>query len=355
MLADMLRMGHSIFMRRLPPFVYGAARLYGPPVFIYHRIDPRLFEEDLKYLTANDYVFLDDMHLRAVLQGEEPFTGREAALTFDDGYDDLLDTIEPLLRSYGAVATAFIAPGLIGHPGYLGWEDLRRLSLSGTVGIGAHSYRHAKIFVSGILEQFYVPADIREETVVLCNGLDTFLSLDGRYGRPLYHAASRLCDSPRYLEDERLTALCVECAAATGAQPGSEAWMQELYSLCRSYKKSYGDGGRLETPREQEEAVAAELIRARSVLEEKLDRRVASLCLPWNEGGELVRRLCPPAGYNACFAGYMHGNRSNSAGTDPYSICRLSGDFVRTLPGRGRVGLVSILAGKAGRRLCTAV
>lgn len=350
MLVDILRMGHSILLQKLPPFVYGASELYGPPVFIYHRVDPASFERDLKYLTSNGYLFLNDVCLQAAIQGDYPFTGREVALTFDDGYDDLLQIVAPLLRFYGAVATVFIAPGFIGSPGYLNWDDLYRLSLSGVVSIGAHSYRHAKIFVSDILEQFYVPDDAVEETIVLCNGCDTLLSVDGRYGRPLYRASSRLGDRPRYLEDEQLTALCVKRAAEITSQPGGEAWMRDLYSLCRLCKNRYG-GGRLETLQEQESAVYEELVYAKEVLEVKLKHRISSLCLPWNEGGELVRRLCRSAGYDACFAGYIDGNKSNAPGTDPYAVCRLSGDFIRTLPGRERAGLASILAGKMGRRL----
>ena len=350
MLVDILKTSRSILLQKLPSFVYGAPELYGPPVFIYHRIDPASFERDLKYLTDNGYLFLNDVCLQAIIQGDYPFTGREVALTFDDGYDDLLQVATPLLRSYGAVATAFIVPGLIGYPGYLNWEDLYRLSLSGVISIGAHSYRHAKIFVSDILEQFYVPDDAVEEIIVRCNGCDTLLSVDGRYGRPLYRTSSRLGDRPRYLEDEQLTALCVERTAEITSLPGSEAWMRELYSLCRLYKNRYG-GGRLETSQEQESAVHEELAYAKEVLETKLKHRIISLRLPWNEGGELVRRLCRPAGYDLCFAGYIDGNKSNAPGTDPYAICRLSGDFVRTLPGRERVGLASVLAGKIGRRL----
>jgi peptidoglycan/xylan/chitin deacetylase (PgdA/CDA1 family) len=70
-----------------------------------------------------------------------------AALTFDDGLVDNLETLVPLLREEGAPATVFVVSGWLGEP-YPPAEWTRIVTrdelheLSESVEIGAHSTRH---------------------------------------------------------------------------------------------------------------------------------------------------------------------------------------------------------------------
>jgi peptidoglycan/xylan/chitin deacetylase (PgdA/CDA1 family) len=71
-----------------------------------------------------------------------------AALTFDDGLVDNLETLVPLLAEEGAPATVFVVSGWLGKPYPWGdWarivteEELRELAANG-VEIGAHSRNH---------------------------------------------------------------------------------------------------------------------------------------------------------------------------------------------------------------------
>lgn len=74
-----------------------------------------------------------------------------AALTFDDGLVDNLETLVPLLAEVGAPATVFVVSGWLGgaHPAAT-WtrivtaEELRALRAAG-VEIGAHSVTHADL------------------------------------------------------------------------------------------------------------------------------------------------------------------------------------------------------------------
>lgn len=84
----------------------------------------------------------------AAAAGETGDADGLAALTFDDGLVDNLDTLVPLLRELDAPATVFVVSGWLGspHPAaswtrILDARELRELHASG-VEIGAHSATH---------------------------------------------------------------------------------------------------------------------------------------------------------------------------------------------------------------------
>jgi peptidoglycan/xylan/chitin deacetylase (PgdA/CDA1 family) len=74
-----------------------------------------------------------------------------AALSFDDGMDNNLSVLAPLLREYGLPATVFVTTGLMGRPNpwldprsgsrMLTADELRELAGAG-VEIGAHTVTH---------------------------------------------------------------------------------------------------------------------------------------------------------------------------------------------------------------------
>jgi peptidoglycan/xylan/chitin deacetylase (PgdA/CDA1 family) len=73
--------------------------------------------------------------------------GGVAALTFDDGLVDNLETLVPILEAEGAAATVFVVSGWLGRPyPHAGWtrivtEDELR-DLAAAVEIGAHTVTH---------------------------------------------------------------------------------------------------------------------------------------------------------------------------------------------------------------------
>ena len=76
-----------------------------------------------------------------------------AALTFDDGFADNLETLAPLLREVDAPATVFVVSGWLGRPHpsvpwtrILTAEELRELG-EAEVEIGGHSATHADLSV----------------------------------------------------------------------------------------------------------------------------------------------------------------------------------------------------------------
>ena len=127
----------------------------GLRVLGYHSISPLSHE-----LALPPDVFRSQMAALAAsalqpvaLAGELPeaSAGRQIAVTFDDGYRDLLD-VAPLLERLKIPATVFVCSGVLDgeasftwyreQPPLVTWDDLRRLLERGWITVGAHTRTH---------------------------------------------------------------------------------------------------------------------------------------------------------------------------------------------------------------------
>lgn len=133
-----------------------------PPVYYYHRVGPFRSGAPLK-LNVDPAAFRE--HMGVIARHAKPVTldallegaaSGAAAVTFDDGYRDLLDHALPVLRELRIPATFFIVSGGVGAtdswnevPGVpneplLSWDDLKRILDEGHA-IGSHSATHARM------------------------------------------------------------------------------------------------------------------------------------------------------------------------------------------------------------------
>jgi peptidoglycan/xylan/chitin deacetylase (PgdA/CDA1 family) len=125
-------------------------------VLMYHSIDtsgwklsvsPRLFERQIQYLAEKNLgASLADAVLYA--KGEKSLS-RAVAVTFDDGYRDLLTTVLPILEKYQIPATVFVPSDLSVHTDpdgrvRLTREELQMLAQQPLVTIGSHAETHRK-------------------------------------------------------------------------------------------------------------------------------------------------------------------------------------------------------------------
>lgn len=123
-------------------------------IFMYHHVSPTIapgpyaraltvppaeFEQQLSWLRSRGCVTTTVEQV--VADASKPRRNCEAALTFDDGYDDAVRFALPLLRRYGARATFYITTGYVGQPGHVSRAALARLLQAG-MEIGAHSVHH---------------------------------------------------------------------------------------------------------------------------------------------------------------------------------------------------------------------
>ena len=82
-------------------------------------VTPAAFERQLRRLHDRGY--------RGVTFGEiveRPAQGRRVAVTFDDGYQSVLELAQPILSALGYVATVFVPTALVGLPGPMAWPGI---------------------------------------------------------------------------------------------------------------------------------------------------------------------------------------------------------------------------------------
>lgn len=90
---------------------------------------------------------------------------------------------------------------------------------------------------------------------------------------------------------------------------------------------------------------------AKRVIEEKLSKTVRHLAFPRYDGtDEAVNTACK-IGYRGFWRGTLPHRRDNPPGASPAHIVRISGEFLRRLPGTGRIGLGEILRNRVWKRM----
>ncbi|MFA6476205.1 MAG: polysaccharide deacetylase family protein [Candidatus Paceibacterota bacterium] len=140
------------------------------PILLYHRIttpiqdpimlcvSPERFESHLIFLKKNyEVIPLRELSKRLI---DSKIKGNEAAITFDDGYQDNLSNALPLLEKYNIPATIFITTGHIGEKANFAWDkkysendravflnetEIKILSNHPLIEIGAHTVNHPSL------------------------------------------------------------------------------------------------------------------------------------------------------------------------------------------------------------------
>jgi hypothetical protein len=97
-----------------------------------------------------------------------------------------------------------------------------------------------------------------------------------------------------------------------------------------------------------------DLLASRRTLEQRLPgARVDQLAFPMYLGTQASVESARRLDFTACYWGLIPGRPLNRKGDSPFFVSRLSGEFLRRLPGRGRSSLRD-LAGERIRRIRTA-
>jgi hypothetical protein len=83
------------------------------PVFMFHTVQPEIFEQQLQHLSRNGYRTIDTEEFYLFLTGRMRLTGPSIMITFDDGERSLYRVAFPLLKKYGMKAVNFIVTGRV--------------------------------------------------------------------------------------------------------------------------------------------------------------------------------------------------------------------------------------------------
>lgn len=104
-------------------------------------ISPQKFAEHLAYLHEHHQVVALDALVNALKSGQS-LPDKAVAITFDDGYRNILENAHPMLMEYEMPYTIFINPGTIGtQKGQLSWDEVKKMSEEGVL-FANHTMQH---------------------------------------------------------------------------------------------------------------------------------------------------------------------------------------------------------------------
>ncbi len=107
----------------------------------FYRIELSELEQLLSELRKLGYQTISSREFYAWRQGHGTLPERTVVLTFDDGHASHFELVAPLLVRYHFAGTFFVTTGYIGKPGYVTWDQLRKLRFLG-MEIGSHGATH---------------------------------------------------------------------------------------------------------------------------------------------------------------------------------------------------------------------
>jgi hypothetical protein len=227
------------------------------------------------------------------------------------------------------------------------------MEMSGVVDFQSHTSYHNSIFIDNKIIDFIRPnftysfLDGAFNPVIRNNYLDEY-NVSIRPGQPIYKSAPRMSPKKRYLENSELSKICIKFVEQNGGDQffKRKSWKKELFRFIEINKGTIQEG-RFQTDNEKLEEIKADLLNSRLLLEEKLNKKIHHLCYPWYVGSEIAVSASKSAGFKSNYWGFLRYKKINEIGQDPFFITRLSQEYLRLLPGRGRSRLLKILIAKA--------
>ncbi|MBI2055043.1 MAG: polysaccharide deacetylase family protein [Candidatus Sungbacteria bacterium] len=129
-------------------------------VLVYHSVDdtnwfygvsPGAFRQQMEYLKryCRPVTFQEVV---SYAKGEIKLSPRSVAVTFDDGYANVVEAAFPVLRDYGIPMTIFLTTSPEANRKELdnsfpiaSWDQIRDMARSGLVTVGAHGATHVRL------------------------------------------------------------------------------------------------------------------------------------------------------------------------------------------------------------------
>ncbi len=367
-----------------PKFVYSKNNinsLDGIPVFVFHTIEPELFEEQLKYLKKNGYKTLSINEFYDVLTKPQSIsTEKLVLLTIDDARSSVWRFAYPLLEKYQMNATVFVIPGLT-EEGSLrinlknswnnnckiedvykidpdditlcNWAEISEMYNSGFIDIESHTLFHREIFTSTQIIDYisedmeFIPYNFNGSPYYTYESIGKQLHVSEFSGLPIFESAPIMFAGPKLEVSEEFKLKCKEIYK--NALEKKEDWKNQINNFVaqESNNKKYFEFKNTSTTDTLED-----LKIAREEIQKHLDSNAGNhLCLPWTKGNKNTIELCKELNIKSCFWGILDDKKINIPGDDPYYVSRIKNDFILRLPGDGRESLFSIYKYKIKRRL----
>jgi len=151
------------------------------------RVDPILFEKQMKYLVDNGWSFYT---MSELVENKATLANKSIAITFDDGYEDNFTTAFPILKKYNIKATIYLVvdrhnrewsskrkaknnSGELMNEPKLQDNQIHTMIDSGLIEIASHTLTHdnlAKISTEQKYDEIYKSKEIIEDAFsIKCN------------------------------------------------------------------------------------------------------------------------------------------------------------------------------------------
>jgi hypothetical protein len=371
-----------------PKFVYSGSdlkNLNGIPVFLYHTIDPKIFESHLLFLKKNEYRTLTIEEFYEILLNKRKVNYQKTVLlTIDDARSSVWRYAYPLLKKYQMHATVFVIPGFIEESNscqknledfwegkcslneifvsdskdsqLCKWAEIIQMYNSGLINIESHTLFHREIFINNKIVNFisndtrFTAYDFPGTPYLTSKNIGEKISPKEYLGLPLFESAPLMLAGPKLgISDEFIIKCKKIYQDFTLNDTAKKDWRIEIKNIVEasSNKREY-----FVIQCDSIDDVKEDLIKAREIIQSKLgDNAGNHLCLPWTIGNDLTIKISKELGIKSCFWGTIRKNKISTAGSNTYYIPRLKNDFLPRLPGANRKSLISIYSYKIRRRL----
>jgi peptidoglycan/xylan/chitin deacetylase (PgdA/CDA1 family) len=138
-------------------------------------VTPAVFAEHMAYLAANYHVIALDKAISAI-QNNERLPVKSVAITFDDGFTNILDNAHPILMKHRFEYTIFINPAIINESSnQLTWQQIKKMQPLAT--FANHTLEHAHLlekYADENQQQWLerVMLDVNQAEAILLDKLD---------------------------------------------------------------------------------------------------------------------------------------------------------------------------------------
>lgn len=360
-----------------PDFVLKNSTRTGTPVFVYHTIEPDLFESHLKYLQENGYRTLSIEEFLQQFKDNKSGSGKSVLLTIDDARSSVWRYAYPLLKKYQMKATIFMIPGLTKNARFnrlnledvwegtnkeeeiynidptdktlCTWGEISSIYSSGLIDIELHTLYHREIFCGPGIKGFVTQLD----SVLAYNfsGSSYFpffkeniYNKENYTGLPLFESRALMLPGPFLKVSPEFIS---ECKKIYNNRNGSDSWKNEIINLTARKNTNY-----LTVEVSSIDEIKSDLTEAREIIQGKLGCNAGNhLCLPWTLGNNVTVEILKELGIKSCLWGTIPGENKVQLNQDEFYISRIKNDFIFRLPGDKRRSLVSIYNQKLLRRL----
>jgi hypothetical protein len=292
---------------------------YDVPVLMYHSIGiPNKewnwnyltcpfdkFEKQLQAISAKGYNTITLNQLYDYMVGGKSLPKKAIAITFDDGYLDIFTYAYPLLKKYNMCGTVFINPDFVdprqglsaqyncdgktdGLPqsGFLNWDEIIKMDSEGVVYSESHALTHTWYPISNKIVDFRHPGDEYKWMTWNDNVAQKYsLQFDGidlaKYGQPVYEHEKSLMHK-RVMHDTSLDKFIIDYVTKNGGDNffNHANYKQQLMNKVDEYKLNNKMHYIVESDEQFFERIKHELSYTKTILEEKLGRKITFLCWP---------------------------------------------------------------------------